>query len=381
MRESEERFELALRGADAGTWDWDLRTNKVHYGPRWKSMLGYAEDEITDDYLEWETRIHSDDRDHALATVRDYLEGRTASYELEHRLRHVDGTYRSILAQGAAVRGRDGKPYRMVGWHIDITERNRAAEKAKNDELQMMAAQKIQAGLLPSRPPNLAGLDIAGKSFPAEITCGDTFDYLAMRDGCLGLVIGNVSGHGFAPSLLMATTHAYFRSLVLSSADVGEILTLANGILCNEIPDELFITLLFGRLDPRDWSFVYCNAGHPSGYLLDACGTVKSCLESTTLPLGILPDDVFRPSGRLLIEPGDLLLLVTDGVLEAESPEGTHFGIQRMLKTVRDCRAQKSREIIESLYRAVHDFSHRERPVDDVTVVVVKADAEGLQSR
>ncbi len=113
LRESEERFELALRGADAGTWDWDLRTNKVHYGPRWKSMLGYAEDEITDDYLEWETRIHSDDRDHALATVRDYLEGRTASYELEHRLRHVDGTYRSILARAppsAAVTGN------RIGW-------------------------------------------------------------------------------------------------------------------------------------------------------------------------------------------------------------------------------------------------------------------------
>ncbi len=128
---SEERFELAVRGTDAGIWDWDLRTDKVHFSPRWKSMLGYAEDELGDDYAEWERRLHPDDRDRALETVRAYQAGETPHFELEHRLRHKDGSYRWILARGTCLRDADGRAYRMVGSHIDVTARKLAEERLK----------------------------------------------------------------------------------------------------------------------------------------------------------------------------------------------------------------------------------------------------------
>ena len=96
LRRSEERFALAVRGIDAGVWDRDLRTDAVYYAPRWKAMLGFSETEITGHYLEWETRIHPDDRVRALEVLRDYLEGRTEEFKLEHRLRHKDETYRWI---------------------------------------------------------------------------------------------------------------------------------------------------------------------------------------------------------------------------------------------------------------------------------------------
>lgn len=115
LRDSQERFDLAVRGTDAGIWDWDLRTNAVFFSPRWKSMLGYQEHELKDDFAEWEDRLHPDDRERALATIREYLTSQRPEYELEHRLRHKDGTYRWILARGAAVRDAAGHVYRMVG--------------------------------------------------------------------------------------------------------------------------------------------------------------------------------------------------------------------------------------------------------------------------
>ncbi len=135
LRESEERFLLAVRGTDAGIWDWDLRTNTVYFSPRWKSMIGYAEDEIADDFSEWERRVHPDDRERATATINEYLEGRSPQYEFEHRLRHKDGSYRWILARGVAVHDETGHPYRMAGSHLDMSALKQAQaelEKAKD---------------------------------------------------------------------------------------------------------------------------------------------------------------------------------------------------------------------------------------------------------
>ncbi len=132
LRESEERFDLALRGANDGLWDWNLYTNEVYFSPRWKEMLGYAEDEIGNSVDEWSSRVHPDDLDRALASVRDHLEGRTPLYTCEHRVRHKDGHYLWILDRGIAQRDAQGKPYRMVGIHTDISERKQM-EKMKSE--------------------------------------------------------------------------------------------------------------------------------------------------------------------------------------------------------------------------------------------------------
>ena len=131
LRESRERLELATRGADAGVWDWDLRTNRVYFSPQWKSQLGYAEHEIGDLFDEWESRLHPDDRERTMEAIRAYLEGDLLIYSLECRLRHKDGSYRWMLTSGSAFRDEKAALVRMTGVNIDMTERKQAEESLR----------------------------------------------------------------------------------------------------------------------------------------------------------------------------------------------------------------------------------------------------------
>jgi len=122
LRESEERYALAARGANDGLWDWNVQANTVYFSPRWKSMLGYEESEIGDNPNEWFDRIHDADRERVNEEVAAHQKGVVPQFESEHRVLHKDGTFRWMLCRGLAVHNGSGKTLRMVGWQTDITE-------------------------------------------------------------------------------------------------------------------------------------------------------------------------------------------------------------------------------------------------------------------
>ncbi len=254
-----------------------------------------------------------------------------------------------------------------------------ARERWEAEQLraEARAARQVQERFFPPARVPLPGFDIGGGSFPAVATGGDYFDYVPMTDDSLGIVIGDVSGHGFGPALLMAEIRAYLRAVALTRADVGDILGLLNRALCGDAPEDHFATLLLGRLDPQRRTFTYASAGHPSGFLLDAAGRVKRRLGSTGMPLAVLAEEAYAATDPIPLADGDMIVLVTDGILEAPGENGSLFGAERLLELVRARRAECPRAIVDALYRAARDEGRGHPQSDDMTAIVIKVGDAG----
>ena len=136
VRDSETRLRMAVEAGNVGLWDWDLHTNAVFFSPEWKMQIGYRDEELSDNFEEWRSRVHPEDLDPALSKVAAYLENPQTPHEVEFRLRHKDGSYRWIYAQGELVRDSTAKPVRMLGCQIDITDRKRAEDAVRESEVR-----------------------------------------------------------------------------------------------------------------------------------------------------------------------------------------------------------------------------------------------------
>jgi sigma-B regulation protein RsbU (phosphoserine phosphatase) len=253
-----------------------------------------------------------------------------------------------------------------------VIRRKRAEQELRATEEEFRAARDIQERLFPKAAPSLARFDIAGRSHPASAAGGDYFDYLPMLLGRWGVVVGDVTGHGIGPALLMAETRAYLRVLAQTHENVGDILTAANRVLADDIGLERFITMLLICFDCDERVLRYANAGHPAGYVLGSGGDIKAELRRTGVPLGIKPDTDYHAAREVQLETGDLILLLTDGIDEAVSPTEELFGIERALAVVRSRRTGPASEVVESLYQEVRQFAHNTAQLDDITAVIIK---------
>ena len=156
LRESEERFGLAVRGSQDGIWDWHIQTGAIYFSARWKGMLGYADDEVENRFEEWERLVHPDDLPRAKAALAAYLDGAAESYDVEVRMWQKDGNVRWVLARGVAVRDAAGRPTRVAGSHTDVTDRRRAEEALRLSEARFK-------GLAGNAPVGIYETDAVGK--------------------------------------------------------------------------------------------------------------------------------------------------------------------------------------------------------------------------
>lgn len=289
------------------------------------------------------------------------LAGEAVAFDFDRTGPTFQAHVEPLRAPGGAVLG-------TVGVALDVSGDRRVAGEFR-------VARHIQQGLLPRAAPHCRGLQAAGATLPAEATGGDFFDYLNWPDGSIAAVAADVSGHGFGPAILAAETHACLHVLSKTSNDLAAVLSATNRLLCEDVDSELFVTLLMARIDPARRLLWYAGAGHPDGYLFGADGTVKARLSSEGPILGLDPESEFPVTGPLPLAPGDLVVLLTDGVGEAHPEGGELFGVPRVLELVRSHRALPAAAIVEHLCAAVLDHTRSRACHDDLTAVVLKVDA------
>lgn len=234
-------------------------------------------------------------------------------------------------------------------------------------------AQRVQKDLMPPGAPYLDGFDVAGLSIPAAATGGDYYDYLPVGDDLLSITIGECSGQGLGPAMMMASMRAYLRVLAVNSMDLSEVVSRANTYMTEDVGDEEFlVTLMLVQIDQLTKSLRYCSAGH-QGHLLKRDGEVE-VLPSTGMPMGLQPETVIPEAEQIRLRTGDAVLLTTDGLQKMVSPTGERFGTARMLDLIKEHRELPARMIIEYLRKACGDFGDPDGQSDDITIVLVKCD-------
>jgi sigma-B regulation protein RsbU (phosphoserine phosphatase) len=265
----------------------------------------------------------------------------------------------------SCVKNEAGEITHYVGDGQDLT----LQKQGEADLAAIRAARRVQRTLFPLAAPCLAGFDVAGAVYPAERVSGDFFDYIPLGPDSMGVLVADVSGHGLGPALLMAQTRAYLRALAVACSDPGELLERANRLFATG-ESEHFVTVFLGRLDVLTRSFVYIGAGHQAYHI--AHDGAARILRSSTVPLGV--QKTVAPCSTLTIglEPGDILVLPTDGIEEAMSVDGRLFGRERLLDLVRNSRDKPAAGIVETLFRAARNFSDERPQEDDITSVIVK---------
>src|ERR1700730_51050 len=241
----------------------------------------------------------------------------------------------------------------------------------KRLQTQLEVARQVQLELLPPNDPQLPGYDISAYNFPTEEVSGDYYDWVAIYDDQIAIVIADVSGKGVPAALLMAFLRASLRAATHVGYATHISMAKVNYLLWESIERNQFVTAFYGILDAANRTLSYSNAGHNPPLLIDADGKT-SFIERGGLPLGMFKDTRYHEY-YLSLEPGALLLLYTDGVTEALNPEGEEFGRDRLTEAVKANYSLSARELIASLQKEVFKWTDGVGATDDVTFFVVKA--------
>ena len=239
-------------------------------------------------------------------------------------------------------------------------------EKARLEQ-EMRTAAEIQQALLPSPAHQGGYFDLAAETLPCRAIGGDFFDYVDLPDGEFGFTLGDVSGKGPPPALLGAMLQGMLISQASSAAGPAETITRINTALFRRAVEARFVTLLYGVLFP-DGRLTYCNAGHNPPFLLGANEVRR--LDKGGLIVGLFDDIAFEEE-TLIMRPGDVLVVFSDGVSEALNSQGEEFGDGRIIETLTKMPAGDARARLKALFSGVREFTAEAPQSDDVTALVI----------
>ncbi|MCC6536494.1 MAG: SpoIIE family protein phosphatase [Bryobacterales bacterium] len=279
----------------------------------------------------------------------------------EQRLRRFteeDLTLLTVMANIAAIR----------------IENERLAEVEQVERMmkkELEQAADIQRNLLPRHPPPVDGLELAAFSYPCRSVGGDYFDYLKMPGGRLGILVGDVAGKGLSAALLMSSLQARVQVLIDEPGDLANLMSRLNTSVARTCPGNRFVTFFLCAYDPATGELAYSNAGHNPPYLVRAASGEIEALTAGGPVLGILPGARYE-SASMQLERGDVVVMFSDGITEAQSPTQEEYGEERLLEAIRPVARMTAAEIAKTIGDSVEAFMANAPAADDITLVVAR---------
>ena len=238
-------------------------------------------------------------------------------------------------------------------------------------------AGAIQQRLLPHDVPHIPGFDIAGLCLYSDETGGDYYDFIEYEQdesGKIKIILGDVTGHGLSAALMMASARAMLRSNIRHfPGDIGKIMKDFNNELTIDSEPDKFITLFLAMLDPKDKTITWASGGHDPAIRYNPDKGVMEELSADGIPIGFLPNMEFKPAGPVKLVKGDILLIGTDGIWEAENEQEEMFGKDRLSKIVNENSDKTAEKLCQIIVNSVVEFCKPAKPQDDITVVIIKA--------
>ncbi|MHC4773622.1 MAG: PP2C family protein-serine/threonine phosphatase [Planctomycetota bacterium] len=238
-------------------------------------------------------------------------------------------------------------------------------------------ARAIQQNLLPQRAPEIDGFQIAGRCRYCDETGGDYFDFIHLPGSDkqkMGIVLGDVTGHGVGAALLMASARSILRNASLHfTGDLAALMTQFNDQLSEDTGDDKFMTLFYGALDAEHRSLTWASGGHDPALWYHRKANTFEELPNTGPLTGYMKDMPYEQAGPVTLETADILLVGTDGIWEAEDPNGKPYGKERLYDLIRKYQDNSAQEIVDVVVESVEDFCAPTAPADDVTLIVIKA--------
>jgi sigma-B regulation protein RsbU (phosphoserine phosphatase) len=250
-------------------------------------------------------------------------------------------------------------------------------QEHEKTQRSLALARAIQQNLLPQRAPEIDGFQIAGRCRYCDETGGDYFDFIHLPDSQnqkVGIVLGDVTGHGVGAALLMASARSILRNASLHfTGDLAELMTQFNDQLSEDTGDDKFMTLFYGALDNTNRTLTWASGGHdPALWYHEESNSFEE-LPNTGPLTGYMKDMPYEQAGPVTLKVGDVLLVGTDGIWEAEDTDGRPYGKERLHELIRTHKDHSSQQIVDMIIKSVEDFCAPVAPTDDVTLIVIKA--------
>jgi PAS domain S-box-containing protein len=378
--ESEEKYRNILESIEDGYYEVDISGNMEFFNDSLCKIFGYPENEM----LKMNFR-HYMDKESGQKVFETFNQvHRTGKPEnaFGWRIRKKDGAKRWIEGSVSPITDADGSVAGFRGIVRDVTDRKLAEEKlatySKHLETiiaDLNVAQEVQQNLLPRKPPKDKCFDIAGTSLYCDETGGDYYDYIKLPwlgSNVHAVIVGDVSGHGVSSALLMASVRAYLRGRALQQGSVAEIITDVNRLVSGDtLETGQFITLFFLVIDTQTGRLTWVRAGHHPTLFYSPFAGCCGELGGEGLPLGVTGNLKYKEYSATA-KPGEIFILTTDGVWEAQNDKGEMFGKRRLKELISMNAALGAEDIRDSIVEAVSAFQAKTPQYDDITLVVLK---------